>query len=181
MDGLLKSKRLIKIRKDYLIKKLRTVYKMNSIQIIRKLITHNRPSYSITKSIKDLEKSKPKVYPETSAENKKIFTSYDEGDFFVAAANKKYFLEDYDGAIQDYNKAIELNPDNASFYKLRGIANRKLKNNNDAINDYSKAIELNPNDPQTYLFRADALFTLGNNEKCRLDLDKAGELCASYA
>jgi tetratricopeptide (TPR) repeat protein len=147
MDGLLKSDRLIRIEKDYLIKKLRVVYKMNSMQTNRK---------------------------------RNIFYDNNDADFFINAANTKYFLEDYGGAIQDYNKAIELNPDNASLYKLRGIANRKLKNNKDAINDYSKSIEPNPNDPQAYIFRADAMFVLGNNDGCRLDLDKAGELYASY-
>ena len=36
-------------------------------------------------------------------------------------------LEDYKGAIQDYNKAIEINPNDADAYNNRGNAKAKLE------------------------------------------------------
>ena len=40
--------------------------------------------------------------------------------------NAKYALEDYRGAIQDYNKAIELDPEDALAYWIRGDAKESL-------------------------------------------------------
>ena len=47
-------------------------------------------------------------------------------------------------AINAYNKAIDLNPNDASAYNNRGLAYDNLDKNNLAIADYEKAIELNP-------------------------------------
>jgi tetratricopeptide (TPR) repeat protein len=51
---------------------------------------------------------------------------------------------DMDGALADFNKAIELNPSLAQPYYNRG--NVKAENNdlNGAIADYTKTIELKP-------------------------------------
>ena len=51
---------------------------------------------------------------------------------------------DYQGAINDFDKAIELVPDSATTYNNRGIAKRNLGSYQDAINDFDKAIELDP-------------------------------------
>jgi tetratricopeptide (TPR) repeat protein len=56
----------------------------------------------------------------------------------------KYPLKDYRGAIQDYSKAIELDPEYAHAYYYRGNAKVNLKDYRGAIQDYSKAIELDP-------------------------------------
>jgi len=56
--------------------------------------------------------------------------------------NKK---KDYDKAIIDYNKAIEINPKNAELYLWRGNTWYDKKDYDEAIADYSKAIEINPN------------------------------------
>src|SRR5215204_1440714 len=51
---------------------------------------------------------------------------------------------DYDEAIREYTKAIELNPQFAEAYYNRGIAYSDKKEYDAAIQDYTKAIELNP-------------------------------------
>ena len=58
--------------------------------------------------------------------------------------------------INDYNKAIELNPKDATAYVNRGIAYNALGNYQQAINDYNKAIELNPKDAEAYYNRGNA-------------------------
>jgi tetratricopeptide (TPR) repeat protein len=51
---------------------------------------------------------------------------------------------DYDKAIADLTKAIEIDPKYANSYYTRGIAWEKKGNSNRAIVDYSKATEINP-------------------------------------
>jgi Flp pilus assembly protein TadD len=47
-------------------------------------------------------------------------------------------------ALNAYNKAIELNPNDASAYNNRGLAYDNLDKDDLAIADHKKAIELNP-------------------------------------
>ena len=47
-------------------------------------------------------------------------------------------------ALNAYNKAIDLNPNDASAYNNRGLAYDNLDKDDLAIADYEKAIELNP-------------------------------------
>ena len=53
-------------------------------------------------------------------------------------------LEDYKGAIIDFNKVIELNPNNAQAYYYRGVA--KEKSEEPYCSDYKKACELGENE-----------------------------------
>ena len=62
-------------------------------------------------------------------------------------------LKDYNGAIADYTKAIELNPNYANAYYNRGISKHNLKDYNGAISDYNKAIEIDPNYANAYYNR----------------------------
>jgi len=51
----------------------------------------------------------------------------------------KYYLEDYQGAIADFNEAIRLKPDDAWAYVWRGDAKYKLGDYQGAIEDYREA------------------------------------------
>jgi tetratricopeptide (TPR) repeat protein len=62
-------------------------------------------------------------------------------------------LQDYQGAIADYFKAIELNPNYSEAYANRGISKFKLRDYRGSIVDYSKAIQLNPNYSEAYFYR----------------------------
>jgi len=53
-------------------------------------------------------------------------------------------LKDYKKAIEDYDKAIEINPQYAKAYNNRGVAYGKLKEYKKAIEDFDKAIKINP-------------------------------------
>jgi tetratricopeptide (TPR) repeat protein len=54
----------------------------------------------------------------------------------------------YDRAIENYNKATELNPRYAEAYNNRGVAYESKQEYNRAIEDFNKAIELSPRDAQ---------------------------------
>ena len=66
---------------------------------------------------------------------------------------EKYQAGNYQGAIDDWSKAIEINPQNATSYYNRGYAKYKLQEYQGAILDYTKAIEINPQYANAYLNR----------------------------
>jgi tetratricopeptide (TPR) repeat protein len=72
---------------------------------------------------------------------------------------------DYPSVLQDYDKAIILDPRNATAYNNRGVTRNLLKNYRGALDDYNKAIEINPNDPLYYFNRGETLFLLGERER----------------
>jgi len=59
---------------------------------------------------------------------------------------KYYFLQQkYELALDDHNKAIELNPNYAMAYSVRALHYSSQQKYDLALDDYNKAIELNPN------------------------------------
>ena len=66
----------------------------------------------------------------------------------------KFELNDYKGAISDYTKALELNPNNSRAYMNRGRAKHTLNDYYGAISDDTKAIELKPFYATAYFNRA---------------------------
>ena len=84
---------------------------------------------------------------------------------YFKLGKQKYNKKDYQGAIADYDKAIELNPKDARAYYNRGTAKNELKQYKEAIADYDKAIELNPKDADAYNNRGTAKMISSNTKK----------------
>ena len=61
---------------------------------------------------------------------------------YLKNASAKFYNDDYYGAIADFNKAIELNPDDASAYYNRGAVKSSLGDDNGACQDGRKAQQL---------------------------------------
>ena len=57
---------------------------------------------------------------------------------------EKYEAGNSQGAIADFTKAIEINPQDAGAYSNRGSAKDDLGDYQGAIVDYDKALEINP-------------------------------------
>jgi tetratricopeptide (TPR) repeat protein len=85
-------------------------------------------------------------------------------------------LKDFKGAISDYSKAIELNPDNADYYYRRGNAKYFSDDDKGSIVDFNKAIELNPDNADYYYRRGNAKNYLEDYEGAIADYTKAIEL-----
>jgi len=54
---------------------------------------------------------------------------------------QKLKLQDYNGAIEDFNKAIELNPEDSLTYCIRGSARSELRDYIGALKDINIGIE----------------------------------------
>ena len=73
--------------------------------------------------------------------------------FYFNRALKKGEKGDYYGAISDYTKAININPQYAKAYYNRAWNKAKLKDYYGSISDYTKAIEIDPKDASAYYNR----------------------------
>ncbi len=98
----------------------------------------------------------------------------------IEIALDKVFYKDYAGAIDDYNKAIELNPNYAIAYYNRGGAKYDLKDYAGAIEDYNKAIELDQKCKHFYYFRAKSKKEIGDIKGHDKDMKKYEKLQKKY-
>jgi tetratricopeptide (TPR) repeat protein len=89
---------------------------------------------------------------------------------------KQKYHANYQGAIADYSKAIELDSINSEAYFQRGVSKSRLEDYYGAIDDVSKTIELNPNNPKAYLFRGILRNKLTETKSAFADYTKAIEL-----
>lgn len=94
------------------------------------------------------------------------------GDLRSEAA-RHYSEQQYQDAVNSYEKAIALNPTNALFYAKRGQAYLKLNKPNACIRDCDRALELNCDSAAAYKFRGRAQRLLGNWESAAKDLRQA--------
>ena len=106
-----------------------------------------------------------------------LFFSYDAfsqtaKDYFERAYEKDE-NGDYYGAISDYTKAIELDPDDADTYYNRGNAKDNLKDHYGAISDYNKAIEIKPDYAKAYHNRSITKEEIGDLKGACDDAKKA--------
>lgn len=98
----------------------------------------------------------------------------DNADLYYWRASIK--IANGENAIDDYDKAISLKPDDSKLYVMRGIYKLKLENPNDAILDFNKALELNPDNSSAYTMRACAKIEIGDMKGADEDLEKANKL-----
>jgi tetratricopeptide (TPR) repeat protein len=99
-----------------------------------------------------------------------------DADYYLKEGLANDKSKNYTIAIENYNKAIELNPKFTLAYYNRGMAKAFLQNYTDALSDYNKAIELNPKYPVAFYNRGIAKYYLGNSEGACNDWRRASEL-----
>ena len=84
--------------------------------------------------------------------------------------------DDFNGAIELFDKAIELNPNNALAYFGRGTVYSELKQHERALADFNKSIELDANYTDAYNNRGNVYFALENFDAALKDFDEAVRL-----
>lgn len=88
---------------------------------------------------------------------------------------------DYPKAIADFTKAIELDPNDASYYIRRGKAYSEKDQHANAVADFSQAIKLKPNDETVYNLRGLSYIGKGDREAAAEDFKKAVQINPKYA
>ena len=66
--------------------------------------------------------------------------------YYMQGWQEYYIGRNVEQAIENFNKAIELTPDELKIYKIRGDAKSELGNYKEAIDDYNHVLKLNPDD-----------------------------------
>jgi len=81
-------------------------------------------------------------------------------------------LKDYQGALEDLNKADVLEPNNAFTLRCRGDVKRMLKDYQGALEDLDKANVLEPNNAFTLIIHAYTNWSLNNYQIALETLEK---------
>ncbi|CAN5667947.1 hypothetical protein BH20ACI4_BH20ACI4_15260 [soil metagenome] len=96
--------------------------------------------------------------------------------FYQKRADENIGKGEYDLAIVDYNKALELNPKSVPAYFNRGRAFYFKREFASAVDSYSKVVELTPKDSVAFYNRGVSYEKMGDNLKAMEDYRKAVEL-----
>ena len=88
---------------------------------------------------------------------------------------------DYDPAIADLNRAIELDPNQADYYRQRGVSYRQKGDYDRAIADYNRAIELDPKNARYLQQRGVSYHMKGDYDRAIADKTRAVELDPNQA
>jgi len=92
---------------------------------------------------------------------------------YFRRATAKHELQDYQNALGDCDKAIELNDEFLHAYDNRGLVKIELKNYKGAIDDFSIAISINRKYGRGFAHRGTASYELGNYKEAIQDYDEA--------
>jgi eukaryotic-like serine/threonine-protein kinase len=112
-------------------------------------------------------------------------------NYYIIFLSERYYMqgeeklaqEDYEGALVNYNKAIETNPNFVDAYLRRSdLKIDKLPDYNGALADYDQAIKIRPQDAILYtnrgIIKKDKL---GDFKGALADYDRAIEINVAYA
>ena len=82
---------------------------------------------------------------------------------------------DFLGAIEDLDRAVEINAEYAEAFYVRGLLQQVLGDLEAALADLSKAVELAPDQPQPYVARAGIFQEMERYEEALIDLQQGHE------
>jgi tetratricopeptide (TPR) repeat protein len=89
--------------------------------------------------------------------------------------------DDYEHAIENYSRAINLDDRNSTAYNNRAAAYIKMREYESAVQDFGKAIRLEPNDADLYSNRGAVHHTIGQYENAITNYGEAIRLKPSEA
>jgi tetratricopeptide (TPR) repeat protein len=99
---------------------------------------------------------------------------------YCDAAEKFEKAKNFEGAIENYSKAIEMDPKFEKAYIARAACYEKINFKSEAIEDYKKALVFNPKDKELYYNAGRLLSDLEKNKEADEMLRKALERDKGY-
>jgi tetratricopeptide (TPR) repeat protein len=96
---------------------------------------------------------------------KSAFAYAQDASDYLKSANIFYEKGDYEGAIADFTKAVELSPNNEEAYYGRGLMFWIQGKESESTDDFKKAAQLNPKFEEIFL-------DLSNASKFKNDVSK---------
>lgn len=105
-------------------------------------------------------------------------------DNYYMYNNRGHALEnrgDYTRAVEDFTRAIKIDPRYADAYNNRGVAYGYLGDHEKAVRDYDRAIEINPDHANAYFNRGVDRGELGDSVQAVRDFDQAIRIDPQYA
>jgi len=133
---------------------------------------HNLSAISKGKNIAERD---PRLLDEAIEDNPNLPFVYAE------RAYMNFQKENFSAAVDDYNKAIKLDPAQPEYFLNRGLALEKLKHTNAAYTDYTTAIRLQNNFEKAWLNRGNLLARLGRLNEAVEDYTAAITHSPEYA
>jgi tetratricopeptide (TPR) repeat protein len=97
----------------------------------------------------------------------------EEAEKFFNSAETKSQNGDYDGAIKEYTKAIEADPEMINAYLQRGFAYTLNQDYNSAVKDYTMVLEIEGDHLWAYMSRGSAFNKLEKFNEALKDFNKA--------
>ena len=147
-----------------------------NIELQKAIAEQDAQIAELKRQLADKPKDAEKISAQFAAEGK-IFLSNQQ----LAESSKLYYNGDLQGAIALCTRAIELNPDNATAYSIRGVIYYRLGDFNSAIADLNRAIALNPNEFKNFYNRGLAHVKLNDFRKAADDFSGAIQLNSNDA
>lgn len=98
----------------------------------------------------------------------------------------QYIMEQYEAALSDLNRTIEIVPEWSTGYYIRGLIQYQNRELQAAVDDYTQAIERKHKykrkvDTKYYMSRGDAYWNLGQTENAAADFTKCIKLDSRWA
>jgi tetratricopeptide (TPR) repeat protein len=119
--------------------------------------------------------------PQTLLPKASVSTSQISAEGSYVQGTDKVQRGDYQGAIEDYNQVLQINPKDADTYHNRGIARSESGDHAGAIEDYDQALQINPQDADAYYNRGVAHYSLKDSQGAIEDWNQALRINPSLA
>jgi len=97
----------------------------------------------------------------------------------IKAGEARFQDNDFDGAIAEFDRALERDPESAAAYSYRGFAYAAKGDLEQALADFEKALTIAPDNALTYYHRGTVYVNGRQPDRAIADLDRAIELDAT--
>jgi tetratricopeptide (TPR) repeat protein len=137
---------------------------------------------SILQEVDNIEKKEgTQPIEEIRSEEIKISTKWLLLKEHILKGNEYYYKKKYNNAIQCFDNALEIEPNNTNAWNNKGLALDDLCKHYEAIECYDRALEINTNNANAWNNKGAAIYHLGKYNEAIQCFDKAIEIEPNYS